>query len=202
MKEGNNLKFGLIGCGSLGGSVYLPNLGRLPGLEVTAIADPDAALRDRALRAARQARTYPSGEALLEQESLDAVVIAAPPSTHAMLAGKALEQEVSVYLEKPLALDLANGQRLAEAAQAGGTRLMRGFNFRFSTVFEELREKLRQREAGEVLLARSVFSIGPRRGEAMNWRFKWNGDVLWELGSHHFDRKYSVNPSSALCLMG
>ena len=187
MKEGNNLKFGLIGSGSLGGSVHLPNLGRLPGLEVTAIADPNAALRDRALRAARQARTYPSGEALLEREFLDAVVIAAPPSTHAMLAGKALEQGVSVYLEKPLALDLANGQRLAEAAQVGGTRLMMGFNFRFSTVFEELRGKLRQREAGEVLLARSVFSIGPRGGEAMNWRFKSDGDVLWELGSHHFD---------------
>ena len=66
MKEGSDLKFGLIGCGSVGGSVHLPNLRRLPGLEVTAVADPDAALRDRALRTARQARVYPSGKALLE----------------------------------------------------------------------------------------------------------------------------------------
>ena len=187
MKEGSDLKFGLIGCGSLGGSVHLPNLRRLPGLEVTAVADPDAALRDRALRTARQARVYPSGKALLEQEDLDAVVIASPPSTHAILAAKAQEQGVSVYLEKPLALDEAEGQQLTEAAQAGGARVMMGFNFRFSTVFEELREKLKQREAGEVLLVRSIFTIGPRGRGATNWRFKWEGDVLWELGSHHFD---------------
>ena len=187
MKEGSDLKFGLIGCGSIGGSVHLPNLRRLPGLEVTAVADPDAALRDRALRTARQARVYPSGKALLEQEDLDAVVIASPPSTHGILAAKAQEQGVSVYLEKPLALDEAQGQQLTEAAQAGGARVMMGFNFRFSAVFEELREKLKQGEAGEVLLVRSIFTIGPRGRGATDWRFKWEGDVLWELGSHHFD---------------
>ena len=187
MKEGNDLKFGLIGCGSLGESVHLPNLRRLPGLKVTAIGDPEAALRERALRTARQAQAYPSGEALLEQGDVDAVVIASPPSTHSILTGKAQEQGVSVYLEKPLALDEAEGQRLTDAVGAGGARVMMGFNFRFSPVFEELQKKLRQGGAGEVLLVRSIFTIGPREQEAMNWRSKWEGDVLWELGSHHFD---------------
>ena len=181
------LKFGLIGCGSLGSSVHLPNLRRLQDLEVTAIADPDAALRQRALRSARQARAHPCGEALLEQGNVDAVVIASPPSTHAILARQALQRGVSVYLEKPLALREEEGQQLTEAAQTGKARLMMGFNFRLSPVFQELREKLRQGAVGKVLLARSIFSIRPRERAATNWHFKREGDVLWELGSHHFD---------------
>ncbi len=188
MKKRSDLKFGLIGCASLGASVHLPNLGRLSGAEVTAIAEPDAALRDLALCRSGRVRAYPSGEALLEQEELDAVVIASPPSTHAMLGEKAVQRGVWVYLEKPLALKEADGRRLAEAARAaGGARLMMGFNFRFSPVFEELRERLQHTEVGEVLLVRTVFSIGPRGEPATDWRFQGEGDVLWELGSHHLD---------------
>lgn len=180
------MKVGLIGCGLLGSSVHLPNLRRLRGVQVAAIADPDAGPRNRALRAVPQAVAYALGEELLEQEDLDGVVIATPPATHAQLARKAREQGVSAYLEKPLAVNESEGRLLAESYGGEGPGLMMGFNFRFSSVFQELHELLSRGAAGEVRLARSIFSTGPGQG-AGSGSLEWESDVLWELGSHHFD---------------
>src|SRR3954469_9135129 len=82
-----------------------------PGFEVVAAADP-----------LRHPDGYPQtwigtdpGEVLSRS---DAVYVAAPPAFHADLVVPALEAGLSVLCEKPLAIDLAEGQRMVAAAEA------------------------------------------------------------------------------------
>src|SRR4030095_2111812 len=90
------LGVGLAGLGQLSREVHLPILSTIPGISINAIADPDPSAIERCKPLARAASCYSSLEALLEDDSVDAVLVASPTGEHAvharrvLAAGKAL----------------------------------------------------------------------------------------------------------------
>ena len=79
---------------------------------------------------------YPTVEALLETEQLDALFVLTPRSEHVHATRLALEAGVDVFCEKPLATSASDAQSLAELAAARERVLMVGFNRRFAPVYE------------------------------------------------------------------
>jgi len=75
---------------------------------------------------------FESHDELYERADLDAVVITTPNTFHAPAATSALEQEIDVLVEKPLADDLENAERIAGAAEAADSFCMVGFHSRFT----------------------------------------------------------------------
>lgn len=180
------MNVGLTGCGQLALHVHLPLLRRL-GVEVSALADPNPEALQQAGQRVPGARLCGSLKQLLEGFDGQAVLVTSPPFTHAQAAVSILEAGHSVYLEKPLAHSLEDGQRIQRAAQDARGLLMVGFNLRFHPLLIELGQRFRSGEIGELVLLRSAFHLAP--GPQPEWRLdpERGGGPMFELATHHLD---------------
>ncbi|WP_420455811.1 Gfo/Idh/MocA family protein [Rubrivirga sp.] len=180
------LRVGLVGCGHLAREVHLPVLASLPGVEVVALADPDAGARASAARLAPTAALYETHAALLDAADLDAVLACPPTAAHADVACDVLVAGRALYLEKPIATTLDDAERVVEAWRAAGVPTMMGFNYRLNPLYADLRRRLRAGEVGEVVAVRTTFSSRVGGG---GWRGQRGagGGVLLEIASHHVD---------------
>jgi UDP-N-acetylglucosamine 3-dehydrogenase len=150
-----SLRIGVIGCGRIARAVHLPVLGRLPDARVVAIAEPDEPSRAAAAALVRGATAYADYGDLLRAGGVDAVVICVPPQLHVPVATAAFDAGLHVYLEKPIAPTVAEGERLVEAWRRARKVGMIGFNFRFHP------QVPRARRVRRILPARR--GGGPRR---------------------------------------
>jgi predicted dehydrogenase len=117
-----SLRAGVIGAGVFGGH-HARKYARTPGVVLTAIYDPDR-LRAEALAADMGAEATVFLDALLD--SVDVVTVASPAVTHAAMAKAALARGKPVYVEKPLATTLQDGDALVALAARQGVVLACG----------------------------------------------------------------------------
>lgn len=115
------LRVGLIGCGNISGQ-YFTNAPKFPQFEITAVADLDpgraaAAAEKWRIPAARTPQT------LLADDAVDLVLNLTPPQAHVEIALAALAAGKHVYTEKPLALSMADAERLIDAAKRSDRRI-------------------------------------------------------------------------------
>jgi predicted dehydrogenase len=121
-------RVGVIGVGSLGFH-HARILRDLPGVLLVGVHDADPARLDYVGRELG-VTGFATTEALLDQ--VDAVVVAVPTPYHEAAAVPALDRGVHVLLEKPVASDLAEADRILAAADAGGAILQVGHVERFN----------------------------------------------------------------------
>ena len=178
---------GLVGCGVIAQAVHLPTLSRLSGVRVGALADPDVRRLDHARRLAPDAEAYGDYRELLQRSEVQAVVVTLPPALHAEAGIAVLTAGKHLYLEKPIATELAAADRLLATGRRRPLCAMIGFNYRFHPLHVDARRELRQGRIGEPVAARSIFSGG--RGAPPEWKRirPTGGGALLDLGAHHFD---------------
>ena len=153
----------VIGAGDMG-QKHMQNFSALADFEVRAVADVDEArAREQAERfgAALAASDYREVVGLPE---VQVVVVATPAAFHADVAVAAAESGKHIFCEKPLALTVADGERMIRAARDAGVKLALDFQLRFHRGFETLREYFRSGK-----LARPVFYAAHAAAEV---RFK------------------------------
>ena len=136
----DRVRLGVVGAGTFARGVLLPILGKQADIVGVATATGSSAKSSAERYGARVATTDPGD--LLEGEGVDAVVIATRHDTHADYAARALAAGKHVFLEKPLALDRDQLERVEKAAAEGDTVLMVGFNRRFAPLALALRAGL------------------------------------------------------------
>ncbi|MFO7948726.1 MAG: Gfo/Idh/MocA family oxidoreductase, partial [Armatimonadota bacterium] len=123
-------QFGLIGCGSQGR--YLSEALRSTGrADLVACADPNEEAARTAVQQCGYRETFDSAQAMLQAVELDAVIIATIHDQLQPMAREAVDAGVHVFVEKPMALNAADGQALVDAAEAAGVKLMVGYTLRF-----------------------------------------------------------------------
>lgn len=127
------MRVGVVGLGYWG-----PNLARnfdaLPGCELAWLCDGREEIRARYEPLYRTTRFTGELDDLLDDDALDAIVLATPVPTHADLAVKVLEAGKHCFVEKPLATTTADAERAVEAAARSGKVLMVGHLDRKSVV--------------------------------------------------------------------
>jgi UDP-N-acetylglucosamine 3-dehydrogenase len=106
---------------------------------------------------------YPSLEAMLKKEKLDAVTICTPASTHFSMASKSLAAGLNTFVEKPMTTTLKDGEMLIDAAKSANRSLTVGFIERFNPPITALKEMIKQGKMGEPILLE--FHRENRRGE-------------------------------------
>lgn len=181
------LRVGLLGCGRIARLSHLPVLAGLPGVELTAIAELDPGNREACRSLAPKATWFSHYHELLAASPLDAVVICLPPALHAEAAIASFERGLHVYLEKPLATTLKDGQRILHAWRRAGTTGGIGFNFRFHPLAIELRAAVARGVLGAPLGARTAFCAAGRELPEWKRRRASGGGALLDLASHQFD---------------
>jgi predicted dehydrogenase len=141
----------VAGVAGLGfGANHARVLHELPGVRLAAVCDLDES-RLQTVARERNAAAYGDFEEMLRQEKLDLVVVAVPEKLHAPFALKATQAGCGVLVEKPLATSYEEGAKLVEAASAAGVPLMAGHIERFNPAVRELRRRVQDGQAGEVL---------------------------------------------------
>ncbi|MFD3534903.1 Gfo/Idh/MocA family protein [Streptomyces sp. NPDC058664] len=131
------MKVGCIGLGDIAQKAYLPVLATLPGVELH-LQTRTAATLDRVadslhLPADRRHRDLDS----LLSAGLDAAFVHAPTSVHAEIVGRLLEAGVPTYVDKPLAYEYADSERLVELAEKRAVGLAVGFNRRLAPSYAQ-----------------------------------------------------------------
>ncbi|MFD7136552.1 Gfo/Idh/MocA family protein [Streptomyces sp. NPDC059894] len=138
------MKVGCIGLGDIARKAYLPVLGALPGLELHLHTRTPATL-DRVADTLR----VPAGQrhrdldALLAQ-GLDAAFVHAPTDVHPEIVARLLQAGVPTYVDKPLAYELADSERLVALAEERGTSLAVGFNRRHAPGYAQCADHPRE----------------------------------------------------------
>lgn len=125
---GSALRVGVIGVGHVGRH-HARILEELPGVELVAVADIDAA-RARAVAAGSGCRAERDADALLA--GVDAVTVAVPTEAHRRVAQPFLERGIPVLVEKPIAAAVPEADALIAAASASGTILAVGHTERYN----------------------------------------------------------------------
>lgn len=163
----------LIGCGRWGRNIARV-LAQLGALEV--IIDPAAeALASYA--AELNTRAVADLDAAFV-EGIDAVAIAAPAVDHARLVRRALEAAKPVFVEKPLALEVADAEALATLADERGLPLMVGHLLQYHSAFVRLKELVAAGEIGEL---RHITSHRLNPGA-----IRTEENALWSMAPHDF----------------
>ncbi|TLQ47171.1 Gfo/Idh/MocA family protein [Streptomyces marianii] len=134
------MKVGCIGLGDIAQKAYLPVLTTLPGVELHLQTRTTATL-DRVAAAHR----IPGGQChttlgSLLAAGLDAAFVHAPTTVHPGIATRLLEAGVPTYVDKPLAYELDDSQRLVELSERTRTSLAVGFNRRFAPGYAQCLE--------------------------------------------------------------
>jgi len=172
-----SIRVGVVGLGYWGPNL-VRNLNEVPEAEVAYVCDT------REERLATIARRYPAvrpttsyGD-LLADDTLDAVVIATPVSTHRPLAAAALEAGKHVFVEKPLAASSAEAIELIRLADARGLVLMPGHTFLYSPPVDAIRRLITSGALGDIyFVSMSRVNLGLHQQDV---------SVAWDLGPHDF----------------
>lgn len=129
--SGAPIRVGYIGAGNLAQQVHLPNLASHPACQLVALAEVRRGLGERVQRRFGIERLYPDHRAMLEDATIDAVAVSAAWALQAELARDCLAAGKHVFMEKPLAVSVAQGERLLATGRTSGARLMVGYMKRY-----------------------------------------------------------------------
>ncbi len=167
------IRVGVIGAGHWGRNL-LRNFHALGAL--AAYCDVRAEARREVAGLYPRARAHSDPAEILADSEIDAVVIATPAVTHGELAARALEAGKHVFVEKPICLDLAEGEALGRLADRKGLVLMVGHLLLYHPAFLSL-----ERLAGEGRLGtlRYIYSNRLSLG-----RIRREENALWSFAPH------------------
>lgn len=143
-----DLNVGIIGAGRVA-HIHARSLQAVEGARLAGVADVDAA-RAEQFAAAYNTRSYRSVGALLQDKSLAAVVICSPTSAHADQAVDAAGAGKHILCEKPIAVTLADADRIIAAAERAGVYLMIGHVLRLMPEYTLAYSLLTSGELGQV----------------------------------------------------
>jgi predicted dehydrogenase len=153
-KAAGGCVLGVIGAGSFARTVLLPELKRLPGLEMRTICTQRGASAEHSQQSFGFANATTDVEAVLDDPAINAVLVATRHGNHAEMTARVLAAGKSVLVEKPLALDRGQLAQVSDARQASTGFFLVGFNRRFAPMSLRARDILARHDGPKVLLLR------------------------------------------------
>ncbi|GAB5522120.1 MAG: Gfo/Idh/MocA family oxidoreductase [Rhodothermales bacterium] len=195
------IHWGIIGCGDVTEVKSGPALQKIPHSTIAAVMrrSGDKA-RDYAERHG-VSRWYDDADALLHDNTVNAIYIATPPESHARYTIAALEMGKPVYVEKPMARTYAECLAMNAAAERTGVPLFVAYYRRRHTPYLAVRDWLGEQRIGDVRCVSVQMLYGPRPGDhdtPRPWRVRpevSGAGHLYDLAAHQLDLlDYTVGP--------
>ena len=193
MASKKKLRIGVIGAGGVG-RAHMTHLKKYADVELAAASDVSTACLAQAKQEHSVARTYEDWREMLKKEELDAVCVCTPNGCHAEHSIGALKAGCHVLVEKPLAMNAAEGQRMIDAAKKAGKHLIIAFQWRYHAKAQFLRQAVMDGRFGKIMVMRC--SALRRRG-IPNWgvfgrKELQGGGPLIDIGVHVMEMAHYV----------
>ncbi|HUU45284.1 MAG TPA: Gfo/Idh/MocA family oxidoreductase, partial [Acidobacteriota bacterium] len=147
------VRVGVIGLGNWGKNL-LREFVNSAGSTVQIACDADNAAQENARAQYPDLNLTARAEDVIAAD-VDAVVIATPPASHFELAAAAIAAGKDVFVEKPLVLDVEEGERLVAQADAAGRILMVGHIMEYHPAVEWLKQYIAEGGLGKIYYAYS-----------------------------------------------
>jgi predicted dehydrogenase len=186
------LRWGILSTANIATEKVIPGIRAAARCEIVAIGSRDAGTARSVAERLEIPRSHGSYEALLADPDVDAVYIPLPNHLHAEWTIAAARAGKHVLCEKPLAVTAADAERMVEACEAAGVRLMEAFMYRHHPSWVAVRDLVASGRIGTLSAVQSWF--GFYNDDATNIRNirDYGGGALYDVGC------YCVNLSRML----
>jgi xylose dehydrogenase (NAD/NADP) len=179
------LRWGIVGSAGIAKWAVIPGIKQSQSGVVAAIASRD---EQKAKEMAEQfdiPLAYGSYEALLEDESIDAVYIPLPNHMHKEWTIRAAEAGKHVLCEKPMALNAEEAQEMVDACHKAGVRLAEAFMYRHHPRYARMKEIVKSGEIGTIRGVHGAFTFN-NAGDKNNVRYKqfMGGGSIYDVGCY------------------
>jgi predicted dehydrogenase len=179
------IRLGIVGC-NYGRVVHLPAFRSDPRCHAVALAGTDAARTAEIARQAGVDAAYGDWHEMIERPDIDVIAIATPPQIQPTIAARALESGKAVFVEKPMAADLAGAASMLKVA--GNIPTMIDFNFTELPAWKKAKAMLDAGAIGKlrhVVVNWNVENLSTQR-RLKNWKTSATagGGALGNLASH------------------
>lgn len=142
------LRIGIVGCGKIADG-HIEEIQKHDYTRVVAVCDLEPILAEQLALRYSVPHWYADFDRMLSEHRLDVVHIATPPHSHLTLARKSAEAGCHVFLEKPLALNAADGRRLIECFERTGRKMTINYWYKFETPSLDLGDFIARGELGD-----------------------------------------------------
>jgi len=160
----DRIQVGFIGCGARAHELLQAMLVH-PQAEIVAVVDAYKGRVERALsRLNGRAKAYPNYRAVLEDKSIDAVVIATPDHWHKTMVVEAMRAGKDVYCEKPLTYRDTEGPEIIRTVNETKRILQVGSQGMSSEIQQKAREIIRSGKLGKVTMIRAAYNRNTASG--------------------------------------
>jgi myo-inositol 2-dehydrogenase / D-chiro-inositol 1-dehydrogenase len=189
VRNSTPVSLGIVGCGNATSQIYLPLLAGHRRFRVAAAAEADSGRLHAVADRFGIKRRFLDYRELLAGEDIEAVAVVTPPRSHAEIGCAALAAGKHLFIDKPLAMTVAECDQLVKMAAASSLSVLVGLNFRWHRLIRRARERVRSGALGRIRAIRSVYTHWHPGDTAQPWQRErgLGGGVIFNDGVHHFD---------------
>jgi myo-inositol 2-dehydrogenase/D-chiro-inositol 1-dehydrogenase len=182
--QAQRLRVGVVGCGGIARS-HLTNLSASPYGEPYAYMDVNLPAAESYKERFGGEYATSDFEQILDDPKIDVILISSPDNLHSEQAMQALATGKHLFLEKPLATNIADALRVQEAVRAAKGKFMLDLKFRFAPALGAARDFVTQ---PMMIFGQAVGDPIP----AGHWRKnpKMANGIIYDLGPHLYDLMY------------
>jgi len=191
----DQIKWGIIGCGNVTEVKSGPAFNKTENSELVAVMRRDASKAEDYARRHNIPKWYADADALISDPDVNAIYIATPPDSHEEYAIKALRAGKPVYVEKPMARNAAECERMNAVSRETGVPLFVAYYRRSLPYFQKVKELIDSKIIGDVRFVNVCLQWQPYEEEVgANAKPRWRvdpaisgGGHFHDLASHQFD---------------
>ncbi|HEQ60787.1 MAG TPA: Gfo/Idh/MocA family oxidoreductase [Firmicutes bacterium] len=190
--ERGPLRAAVIGCGAIAEYCHIPGYQNHPAVGEIILCDISGKILQETCKKFRIEKGYADYKELLKKEKPDLVSVCTPNYLHAEMVCAAVRKGIHVLCEKPMALSLAEAERIRKALIAKRVKFMVGFSHRFEMLNVRAKEMLASGKIGRPFMLRIRFGHeGPYPGWGKtDWFYdkkKAGHGALLDMGIHAMD---------------
>ena len=190
----NEINWGIIGCGDVAEVKSGPAFQKVPHSNLISVMRRNEEKAKDFAKRHHVPHWTSNAEDILNNDDINAVYIATPPSTHLTYALQALDADKHVYLEKPMALNALEAQQITNALNNSTSKLTMAHYRRKLPAFLKVKELLNTNSIGDiihvdlqVLQSKKELFVADAKN---NWRIQpeiSGGGYFYDLAPHHID---------------
>ena len=185
------IRWGIIGVGNVCEVKSGPGFQKATNSELVAVMRRDGAKAEDFAKRHNVPRWYDDGEALINDDDIDAIYIATPPSAHKAYTLMAAAAGKPVYVEKPMAMNFAECQAMIAACEQNNVPLWVAYYRRCLPRFVKIKDLIESGAIGDVRsVAVTLWRTPTNTTDSLPWRVQpeiAGGGIFVDVGVHTLD---------------
>jgi len=194
----NKINWGMIGCGDVTEIKSGPAFSKVKNSSLVAVMRRDAAKAKDYAHRHGVAKWYDNANDLINDADVNAIYIATPPSSHEQYTIAALNAGKTVYVEKPMTVNVASAKNMMNIASEKKVKLVVAHYRREQPMFKKIKQLLAEKIIGAIRFVKlDFFKRSLTKEELLVPKTAWRvdaaiagGGLFYDLAPHQLDLMY------------